>query len=192
MKIYLAQLYLDVIWIPLPKIVKHGFIFQRETPKRPKRPKDCKELFQNGAGTNGNYTIYTDTEQFNVYCDFTSDKPFVWTLVYSFSLKNKNAVQALNLLFDLPVDEDNPNWAKYRLSKKRMEWLRSTSTYWRITCSFSTYGVDYRDYVRANMTDIDPLVFFGFGLCAKVCINIHVISPWRPKKTIAFKFHTST
>ena len=68
---------------------------------------------------------------------------------------------------DAPVNESTPNWAAYRLSLGRIKALQSESTHWRVTCSFPTHGVDYRDYVRANFTEFNPLTFHGQGICKK-------------------------
>ena len=45
---------------------------------------------------------------------------------------------------------------------------------WRATCSFPEYKADiYRDYVRAELKDIDILEVYGNALCLKVdYINI--------------------
>ena len=71
------------------------------------------------------------------------------------------------LYTDAPINESTPNWAAYRLSLDRMKALQSESTHWRVTCSFPAHGVDYRDYVRANFTEFDPVPYKGFGLCKK-------------------------
>ena len=65
------------------------------------------------------------------------------------------------------IDENSPNWAAYRLSLDRMKALQSESTHWRFTCSFPAHGVDYRDYVRANFTEFDPLTFQEGEKCKK-------------------------
>ena len=98
---------------------------------------------------------------------------FAWTLIESYALKyNSNfAKKALNV--DYPVNENSPNWNLYRLSKPRMSRIRDKSTYWRATCEFHKTGVDYRDYVRAKISDVDPIVYSGEGVCKKVeYINI--------------------
>ena len=55
-----------------------------------------------------------------------------------------------------------------------MKDIRTSSTMWRATCTFPAYKADiYRDYVRAQLKDIDILEFFGHGLCRNVdYINI--------------------
>ena len=55
-----------------------------------------------------------------------------------------------------------------------MKDIRTSSTMWRATCSFPTYKSDiYRDYVRAQLKDIDILEFNGDALCRNVdYINI--------------------
>ena len=50
-----------------------------------------------------------------------------------------------------------------------MEYIRSSSTMWRATCSFPKYQSDiYSDYVRAQISEVDILKFIGFGLCRAV------------------------
>ena len=45
----------------------------------------------------------------------------------------------------------------FRLSKTRIEKIKSRSTHWRATCSFDVFGVDYRDYLRFKLSAFDPL-----------------------------------
>ena len=84
-----------------------------------------------------------------------------------------------------PMNARAPNWEAYRLPLARMEELRSQSTHWRITCSFPSSGVDYRDYVRAEFAKFDLLTFQGSKACKEVdYINVrghdcgHCTSAW--------------
>ena len=84
-----------------------------------------------------------------------------------------------------PMNARAPNWEAYRLPLARMEELRSQSTHWRITCSFPSSGVDYRDYVRAEFAKFDLLTFQGSEACKEVdYINVrghdcgHCTSVW--------------
>ena len=68
-----------------------------------------------------------------------------------------------------PVNENTQNWNLYRLSLARMRSLQAHSTHWRPTCSYPTYGVDFRDYVRGNFKDFNVVDFTsGSGKCMKV------------------------
>jgi hypothetical protein len=69
---------------------------------------------------------------------------------------------------DSPVDESLPNWSRYRMSLSMMNELSAQSTHWRVTCSFATYGVDYRDYVRGKFVDFDVINYIGRGVCKRV------------------------
>ena len=105
-----------------------------------------------------------------VYCDMNSEEGSAWTLVMSFSFKNKAMAQVdgNRLGVDAPLNEHSPNWNLYRMSLSQMTLLKSQSTHWRSTCSFPTYKVDYTDYVRAKFVDFDVMAFIGTGVCKKV------------------------
>ena len=47
----------------------------------------------------------------------------------------------------------------FRLGLSVMNHVSSVSTHWRATCSYPEYGVDYRDYVRAKLSVINPLTY---------------------------------
>ena len=82
-----------------------------------------------------------------VYCDMNSEEGSAWTLVMSFSLKNKaiDQVDKKRLGVDAPLNEHSPNWNLYRMSLSQTTHLKSQSTHWRSTCSFPTYKVEYTD-----------------------------------------------
>ena len=67
-----------------------------------------------------------------------------------------------------PMNARAPNWDAYRLPLARMEELRSQSTHWRITCSFPSSGVDYRDDVRAEFAKFDLSTYQGKEECKEV------------------------
>ena len=78
-----------------------------------------------------------------------------------------------------------------------MKSVRSSSTKWRATCSFPTYKSDiYRDYVRAQLKDIDILEFRSSGECSHVeFINLRdhkglntTVPFWQEK----YPFHTDS
>lgn len=72
------------------------------------------------------------------------------------------------LLVDSPKNAEIPNWQAYRLPLSRMKELRSHSTHWRVTCSFPSFGVDYRDYVRAEFEQFELLTFKANRHCKQV------------------------
>ena len=61
-----------------------------------------------------------------------------------------------------------------------MKGILSASTMWRATCSFPTYKSDiYRDYVRAQLKDIDILEYNLNAACRRVdYINIRGNKGW--------------
>ncbi|XP_065051021.1 uncharacterized protein LOC135680773 [Rhopilema esculentum] len=123
-----------------------------------KRKYSCLDWRYDSAMINGIYRISDDDGgEFNVYCDFTSEPNSVWTLIESFSLGKNHLFKDWPFTIDFPYLEDSPNWDNYRLSKTRMEKIKSTSTHWRATCSFDIFGIDYRDYARFKLSAFDPL-----------------------------------
>ena len=154
----------------------------------PQTPRSCLDHFKNGLKTNGYYNIYdASSNLITVYCDMTSEPGKAWTLVMSWVTTNKDMPEfRLKSLFqNFPVDEDLPNWNRYRMSLSMMNGLSAQSTHWRATCSFPTYGVDYTDYVRGKFVDLDVINFLGSNVCKTVeyvnirghqCNNCNV--PW--------------
>lgn len=112
---------------------------------------------------------------FSVYCHMdTGDMSAMsaWTLVLSYALQYNTDFNSTPFFVDNPLDEDNPNWSFYRLSLSRMYSIRSSSEYWRVSCNYTTYGIDKRDYAVARWTDIDLLSFDGSGCHRFTYINI--------------------
>ena len=114
----------------------------------------------NSGSVNGIYNILDqDNNSFPVYCDFGSEPGFAWTLIQSHSLQNNNAFKAKAFyLHDMSINQDAPEWNRYRLSMPRIKSIRDVSTHWRATCNFPTDGVDYRDYMRVSLQSYDFLV----------------------------------
>ena len=72
-----------------------------------------------------------------------------------------------------PVNENSQKWNQYRLSLARMRSVQARSTHWRATCSYSTQGIDFRDYLRGNFKDFNIVDYIGGGQCRRVeYINI--------------------
>ena len=85
-------------------------------------------------------------DSFPVYCDFGPEPGFVWTLIQSYSLENNETFKSKAFyLHDMPINQDAPEWEKYRMSMSRMKYICDSCTHWRATCNFPTDDVDYRD-----------------------------------------------
>ena len=116
-------------------------------------PRTCKDIASNVALTSGKYLIFDSTEElFSVYCDMESESGFVWTLIQSFSLANKDIFRD-DFGSNFPVNNSNNevDWNSYRLSLPQMESLANHSTHLRATCNFPTEGLQYTDYARAKL-----------------------------------------
>ena len=76
--------------------------------------KSCIEIYKNGTRTNGHYFILgADDVELEVYCDFESEANSSWTLVVSYSLKNR-ALFRVPYFTNKPRNSTHPNWSDYR------------------------------------------------------------------------------
>ena len=108
------------------------------------------------------------------YCDVKSEPGTAWTLVMSWSFSNRHLspFKGTPLKRNSPVNENAQNWNFYRLSLARMRSLQAHSTHWRVTCSYPTHGIDFRDYLRGNFENFNILDYVGSnGACKKVEFN---------------------
>lgn len=151
--------------------VEYSFsiIFFRFLHKQ-KTPRSCVEVWERGARVSGLFCVQDSVGNLQkVYCDLASEYGWVWTLVMSQSLENRNETFAQSgLLVDTPKNAEIPNWDAYRLSRNTMEELRNLSTHWRSTCNFQSQPVDFRDYVRAEFKQFDVLTFVAGRICKKM------------------------
>ena len=77
----------------------------------------------------------------------------------------------------------------FRLTKQRMNVLKSQSSHWRATCNFPKTSI-YQDYIRAKFSEFDMMTFTGYGICKKVefiSLRKHTASHtmaqfWQPEK----------
>ena len=135
------------------------------------RPTSCVEYGQQGVSKDGIYKIYDDEgNSFPAYCDLKSEPGIAWTLVMSWSKKNRfiSAFRSTPLQSNASENENSPNWDRYRLSLERMRSLQVHSTHWRATCSYPTHGIDFRDYLRGNFKDFNIVDFLGSNHCKRV------------------------
>ena len=49
-----------------------------------------------------------------------------------------------------------------------MKSLQNFTILWRMTCSFETNGIDYRDYIRGKKQELDVITFEGSKVCKKL------------------------
>lgn len=120
---------------------------------------------------NGVYEIREKTTQrpYSVYCDFTSEPGSVWTLIQSMAYSKAANFKLRSYAEDNSINEANPNFDNYKMSRDQIETLKTTSTHWRITCNLQPTGaVDYNDYVRGRMNAIDITNYVGKGICKTI------------------------
>jgi len=100
-----------------------------------------------------------------VYSNFDSEPGVAWTLIQSHSFQNNDAFNTKAFyLHDMPINQDAPEWNNYRLSMSRMKSVQDVSTHWRATCNFLTDGVDYCDYWRVSLKNLDLFMESAHGL----------------------------
>ena len=104
------------------------------------------------SAQNGLYEMNNGSHLFNVYCDFTSELNFIWTLVESFEL-NKRGAFKYDFLTDIPIQADDPQFSEYRLPRSARTHLLIDATHIRATCEFDK-GFSYTDYLRGKLTEI--------------------------------------
>jgi len=123
-----------------------------------KLPRTCTDI-RNSLGflpSDGLYSVYDSQDKlFQVYCDFTSEPAFAYTLIESFSFANKGIFTTLGYIKDAPYEQNSFNWNKYRLCKERMQLIASHSSHVRATCNIHKH-FSTRDYFRIKLQ--------GFGL----------------------------
>ena len=141
-------------------------------------PKSCADYWTGGMKPiSRDYMLEAQTgKPYQVYCDFDSEEGIAWTLIESFSISNEALLLTFPFFIDHPLNEAKVNWDLFRLSKTTMQDISSRSTFWRATCSYPIYGVDFRDYIRVRISVLDPTVFVG-GLTynSEACIQIDLL-----------------
>ena len=134
-----------------------------------RRATSCKEQLQKNRGSRSRVYQLFDSKTislYEVFCDANSEKGFVWTLIESFSRRNKNEFAKKPFYKGYPITQDAFTWSKFRLSLPRMIVTANRSTHVRATCNFNTEELQYRDYFRAKLSDID-VMRLNFDGCKK-------------------------
>ena len=108
-----------------------------------------------------------ENKPFNVFCDFNANNSKTWTLIQSYQ-ENKKYLFWRQFSLDYPLNENNPSWSEYRLSKGRMKSIERDSIKWRFTCCYNADGVIYTDYAQGKKVEINILDFNGGGRCVKM------------------------
>jgi len=88
----------------------------------------------------------------------------------SFALKEaaRNEIRSIPFMQNAPLNENSPNWELYRQTLTHMSQLSSLSTHVRATTSFDKYGIDFTDYFRAKISDVNILTLLGSPTCKTV------------------------
>lgn len=161
----------------------------------------CLDYLRQGARTNGRYLIQGNNNGnlYEAYCDFNSEPLSAWTLVLSFARKNRKMDEFCNkeLTKSYPRSKHDPNWEAYRQSLTRMKLIAQVSTHFRATTDFEKVGVDFRDYLRANISGLDVLTESLTNVCKKVeYINIRGITGVNTEINVVsssgYLFHTDS
>ena len=131
--------------------------------------RSCLDHMKHGATRCGYYVIDDGEERYTVFCDINSEVGAAYTLVESFALEyNAKGFHKYSFTQNFPVNENSPRWDYYRLTKDRMTRLAGRSTHWRAACNFPQVGINYKDYVRVKMSELNPVKFIGSGACIPV------------------------
>jgi len=111
------------------------------------------------VNVSGVYNISNQhNKSFPVYCGFGPEPGAAWTLIQSHSLNNNDDFKHKAFyLHDMPRNQDVPEWNNFRLSMLRIKSIQDVSTHWRATCNFPTNGIDYRDYIRVSLKNLNLL-----------------------------------
>lgn len=96
---------------------------------------------------------------YEVFCDIDSEKRFVWTLIESFSLRNNNKFSDKAFYKNYPINQKEFAWSKFRLSRALMMATANNSTHVRATCNFDSEKRNYRDYLRAKLSELNVMHF---------------------------------
>ena len=125
------------------------------------------------------------------FCDFTSENAFLWTLLESFRLANKNEFQNKKFYQDHRVNQKSFTWNKFRLSLPIMNSTLNHCTHFRATCNFNTDGLVTTHYLRGKPTDLNIQL-----LNSEPCVKLEFINirgydcyDWTVKMTQTINWH---
>ena len=119
-----------------------------------------------------------------------------WTLFESFDRDNMMHISDKPFTTNYSQNVRDPNWKLFRLPMPAMLDISSRSTFWRATCSYSQYGVDFRDYIRVRLSIMNPLTYTSSQKCLIVdyfdikgtnCVNCTQVFLQSSKKMLTVK-----
>ncbi|CAB4005173.1 Hypothetical predicted protein, partial [Paramuricea clavata] len=68
-----------------------------------------------------------------------------------------------------PVNENTPNWYRYRMSNSQMNHCKQQSTHWRVACSIPQDAKHiYTNYWRTTFKDFDVMTFRNYNVCKTI------------------------
>ena len=106
---------------------------------------------------------------YEMFCDFSSEPGWAWTLVMSQSFRSSSESFAKTSFLDGRFkNQRTPNWERYRIGGSRMKIIKEQSSHWRVTCDFPPFGAGHTDYVRATFENLDPLKYDASGECREM------------------------
>lgn len=148
----------------------------------------CKDVMtRNTNAQKGKYLIRrTDNQKlFKVICLFNRNTNRTWTLIESFSFENNKDFKSKSFYEDNRVNQDEPNWASYRLGLNEMQYLRSNSKMFRATCDVEKKNNSFLvDSIQGVLEKTDIFTSSGTGECltfakinirGKECLEITLV-----------------
>ena len=112
-----------------------------------------------------------------MYCNFNSSDGSAWTLIESFSLATKGDFANKDFQEDYPINQNAFAWDNFRLSLSRITTTALLSTHMRATCNFDMHGLNYTDYLKVALSEINPITSLSFDKCHRYeYINIRSYS----------------
>jgi hypothetical protein len=134
--------------------------------------KSCADHMTAGVTKDGEYLIDSDGDgwrrPYRVYCQFDTTTSTAWTLVSSWRKDKNYMFQSRSFSQNTAVEQNTPREknSAYRLSKARMEEIRSSSDIWRSSCNMEK--TPQQDFVIAKFSEMDFVSFNGGGVCKKM------------------------
>ena len=83
----------------------------------------------------------------------------------SFSFSNKGDFANKDFQEDYPINQNAFAWDNFRLSLSRITTTSLLSTHMRATCKFDMHGLNYTDYLKAALSEINPITSLSFDKC---------------------------
>ena len=119
-------------------------------------------------------TIYArDDTPYKVFCFFTPTE--IRTLVMSYSISNAPTMRSHSLKDNVPFNEDSPNWALYRLSKTRMNDIKTPSSQWYYTCNFDSESWQSRDSLQVSF-DKNNILNYDISTAGNECRRVTYVN----------------